>query len=186
MMPRAVGQYVFLREGLRPSVGSCSVWPRPYSGVATRTEQDQPRPSPWSPPPPESDLPGVSRTNFLFDPIRLGSTPAIALIFVDPALSPARCCLAGTVLNMQRVEDRKTIQHTFPFTKTAALIGLIGCGIGFGMNRGSAAVTRRGGRLEQRLDGPVCQKDLGVVGQPRRFVLLLGKGDDRGRVLADA
>lgn len=134
MMPRAGGQYVFLREAYGSSIGFLFGWSlffvvqtgtiaavavafANFMGVLT---------------------PLVSENVYLIRPIHLGSY-AISLStqqFVAIVL-----ILLLTLTNTRGLKTGKLIQNTFTFTKTAALIGLIVIGLLLGRNSGSAAFT---------------------------------------------
>src|ERR671938_217426 len=119
MMPRAGGQYVFLREAYSPLVGFLFGWSlflviqtgtiaavalgfAKFMGVLA---------------------PQISSTSYLIAPIPLGGGYALSLstqqtvaIFI---------ILLLTVTNTRGLKTGKLIQNTFTFTKTVALAGLI-------------------------------------------------------------
>jgi basic amino acid/polyamine antiporter, APA family len=170
MMPRAGGQYVFLREAYGPSAGFVFGWSMflvvqtgtiaavavafaKYFGVL------------W---------PEISDRQFLITPVHLGlsgyaiglSTQQAVAIFVIALL---------TTLNTRGLKTGKSIQNTFTFTKTAALVALIVVGIVFGWNSNAAAWTSSWWDSSANgwtVEG--AQKDLTGVGK-LAFVLLLGK-----------
>jgi APA family basic amino acid/polyamine antiporter len=129
MMPRAGGQYVFLREAYSPLLGFLFGWSlflviqtgtiaavalgfAKFMGVLA---------------------PQISSTNYILEPIPLGgyalslSTQQLVAIFVIIIL---------TLTNTRGLKTGKLIQNTFTFTKTAALIGLILLGLTLGWTKG--------------------------------------------------
>ena len=171
MMPRAGGQYVFLREAYGPSVGFMFGWATflvvqtgtiaavavafcKFLGVLA---------------------PAISASYYpLFDPVLLGRS-GYAISLSTQQMVAVVLIAVLTALNTRGLRTGKTIQNTFTFTKTAALIGLIVVGIVFGMNRGSAAWTSSWWNPSANgwtVQG--AQKDLGAVGT-LAFILLLGK-----------
>ena len=171
MMPRAGGQYVFLREAYGPSFGFMFGWATflvvqtgtiaavsvafaKYLGVLVG---------------------GVSAGHYpLFRPISLGNTGYAISLSTQQMV--AVCLIASlTAVNMLGLRTGKTIQNTFTFTKTAALIALIVVGICFGMNRGSATWTSSWWSPSANgWTAEGAQKNLGAVGS-LAFILLLGK-----------
>jgi APA family basic amino acid/polyamine antiporter len=134
MMPRAGGQYVFLREAYGSSIGFLFGWSlffvvqtgtiaavavafANFMGVLT---------------------PSVSENVFLIRPIHLGS---YALSLSTQQFVAIVLILVLTFTNTRGLKTGKLIQNTFTFTKTAALIALIVIGLLLGRNSGSAAYT---------------------------------------------
>lgn len=134
MMPRAGGQYVFLREAYGPSVAFLFGWSfllviqtgtiaavaiafANFTGVLVS---------------------GVSATNYLIEPILIGRY-AISLS-TQQALA-ITMILVLTIINTRGLRLGTLIQNTFTFTKTAALLGLIVIGLLVGWNSGAAAFT---------------------------------------------
>jgi APA family basic amino acid/polyamine antiporter len=137
MMPRAGGQYVFLREAYSPAIGFLFGWSlflviqtgtiaavaigfAKFMGVLA---------------------PQVSSTNYIIAPIHLGQSYALSLStqqFVAIVV-----VLVLTVTNTFGLRAGKAIQNTFTFTKTAALVGLIliGLTLGWGVGRGTGAAA---------------------------------------------
>jgi basic amino acid/polyamine antiporter, APA family len=135
MMPRAGGQYVFLREAYGPALGFLFGWSlflviqtgtiaavavafARFAGVL---------------------LPAISSEHYLVSPLRLTEGYAVSLSteqFVAVLL-----ILLLTFTNTLGLKLGKLIQNTFTFTKTAALAGLVVVGLGVGWNRASAAYT---------------------------------------------
>jgi APA family basic amino acid/polyamine antiporter len=132
MMPRAGGQYVFLREAYGPATGFLFGWSlffvvqtgtiaavavafANFMGVLTNR---------------------VSDSIYIIPPVRLGS---YAITLSTQQLVAIVLILLLTFTNTRGLKTGKLIQNTFTFTKTAALIGLILVGLILGRNSGSAA-----------------------------------------------
>jgi basic amino acid/polyamine antiporter, APA family len=171
MMPRAGGQYVFLREAYGPSVGFLFGWATflvvqtgTIAAVAVAFAKFL-----------GVLAPGISASAFpWFEPIQIGNI-GFAISLSTQQMVAVVLIAVLTALNTRGLRTGKTIQNTFTFTKTAALIGLIVVGVCFGVNRGSAAWTSswwspstNGWTAES------AQKNLGAVGS-LAFLLLLGK-----------
>ncbi|MEP6570132.1 MAG: amino acid permease [Acidobacteriota bacterium] len=134
MMPRAGGQYVFLREAYGPSIGFLFGWSlllviqtgtiaavavafANFTGVLAST---------------------VSADNYLIAPHGFGG---YAISLSTQQLLAVVMILFLTLTNTRGLKTGKFIQNTFTFTKTAALIGLIVVGLTLGWNHHSAAYT---------------------------------------------
>jgi basic amino acid/polyamine antiporter, APA family len=132
MMPRAGGQYVFLREAYGPATGFLFGWSlffvvqtgtiaavavafANFMGVLTDR---------------------VSDSIHIVPPIRLGS---YAITLSRQQLVAIILILLLTLTNTRGLKTGKLIQNTFTFTKTAALIGLILVGLLLGRNAAGAA-----------------------------------------------
>jgi APA family basic amino acid/polyamine antiporter len=132
MMPRAGGQYVFLREAYGKSIGFLFGWTlffvvqtgtiaavavafAIFMGVLT---------------------PAISESIYIIPPMHLGS---YALTLSTQQLVAIGLILFLTFTNTRGLKTGKLIQNTFTFTKTAALIGLILVGLILGRNSLSAA-----------------------------------------------
>src|SRR2546427_1175020 len=132
MMPRAGGQYVFLREAYGPATGFLFGWSlffvvqtgtiaavavafANFMGVLTAR---------------------VSDSIYLIPPIHLGS---YAITLSTQQLVAIILIVFLTFTNTRGLKTGKLIQNTFTFTKTAALFGLILVGLLLGWNDGSAA-----------------------------------------------
>src|SRR6195256_2970352 len=132
MMPRAGGQYVFLREAYGPATGFLFGWSlffvvqtgtiaavavafANFMGVLTNR---------------------VSDSIYIIPPVRLGS---YAITLSTQQLVAIVLIIFLTFTNTRGLKTGKVIQNTFTFTKTAALIGLIVVGLLLGRNAGSAA-----------------------------------------------
>lgn len=133
MMPKAGGQYVFLREAYSPLFGFLFGWAifwviqtgtiaavavafAKFSGVL---------------------FPAVATNNYLIAPIPLGSHFAISLS--TEQLVAVSLILLLTWTNTRGLELGKLVQNIFTFAKTAALIALILIGVSLGWNANSAA-----------------------------------------------
>ncbi|MFN2508226.1 MAG: APC family permease [Chthoniobacterales bacterium] len=133
MMPRAGGQYVFLREAYSPLFGFLFGWAiflviqtgtiaavavafAKFTGVL---------------------VPAIATDNYLIAPVRLGSSYAIS--FSSDQLVAVVMILLLTWSNTRGLEIGKLVQNSFTFAKTAALIGLILLGLAFGWGTTSAA-----------------------------------------------
>lgn len=134
MMPKAGGQYVFLREAYNPAVGFLFGWAlllviqtgtiaavavafANFSGVFFES---------------------IAATNYIVAPKVYGS---YAVSLSTQQLVAILMILLLTAVNTRGLQTGKQIQNIFTFTKTAALIGLIIAGIAFGWNNASAAYT---------------------------------------------
>src|SRR5438309_5325285 len=132
MMPRAGGQYVFLREAYGPATGFLFGWSlffvvqtgtiaavavafANFMGVLTNR---------------------ISDSIYIIPPVRLGS---YAVTLSTQQVVAIVLILLLTFTNTRGLKTGKLIQNTFTFTKTAALIGLILVGLILGRNSGSAA-----------------------------------------------
>ena len=132
MMPRAGGQYVFLREAYGSATGFLFGWTlffvvqtgtiaavavafAIFMGVLTPT---------------------ISENVYIIHPIHLGS---YAITLSTQQLVAILLIVFLTLTNTRGLKTGKLIQNTFTFTKTAALIGLIVVGLLLGRNAGSAA-----------------------------------------------
>ena len=134
MMPRAGGQYVFLREAYGPATGFLFGWSLFFvvqtgtiAAVAVAFANFM------------GVLTGrVSDSIYVISPIHLGS---YAISLSTQQLVAILLILVLTFTNTRGLKTGKNIQNTFTFTKTAALIGLILVGLLLGWNDGSAAHT---------------------------------------------
>src|SRR5262252_5204031 len=138
MMPRAGGQYVFLREAYGPSVGSLFGWALflvvqtgTIAAVAVAFANFM-----------GVLIPAISGENYLIAPRAIG---AYAIGLSTNQLIAILLILLLTGTNLSGLKTGKIIQNTFTFTKTAALLGLVivGLTIGWkvGLQHGSAAFT---------------------------------------------
>jgi APA family basic amino acid/polyamine antiporter len=134
MMPRAGGQYVFLRDIYSPIIGFLFGWAMflvvqtgTIAAVAVAFAKFL-----------GVFLPEIAADAYIVAPLRLGS---YAISLSTQQVVAAALILGLTVVNMMGLRFGKWIQNSFTFTKTAALFGLIVVGILFGTNRESAAWT---------------------------------------------
>ncbi|MDQ3198152.1 MAG: amino acid permease [Verrucomicrobiota bacterium] len=133
MMPRAGGQYVFLRQAYGPSIGFLFGWTlflviqtgtiaavaiafAKFAGVF---------------------LPTIATENYLVRPVHLFGAYAISLS--SEQLVAILLIVLLTWINTRGLEIGKLVQNTFTFAKTAALIGLILVGLSLGWKATSAA-----------------------------------------------
>jgi len=133
MMPKAGGQYVFLREAYGPAFGFLFGWAvfliiqtgtiaavavafARFTGVL---------------------VPGIATSNYLVAPVHLGGSYAISVS--TEQLVAVVMILLLTWSNTRGLELGKLVQNSFTFAKTAALIGLIVIGLSLGWGETSAA-----------------------------------------------
>ncbi len=133
MMPRAGGQYVFLREAYGPALGFLFGWSLflviqtgTIAAVAVAFARFAGVLAPW-----------VSAEHYLIRPFRL--TEGYAVSLSTEQLVAVCLILLLTFTNTLGLKLGKLIQNAFTFTKTAALALLIVVGLGLGWNRMSAA-----------------------------------------------
>jgi APA family basic amino acid/polyamine antiporter len=167
MMPRAGGQYVFLREAYGPAAGFLFGWSlllviqtgtiaavavafARFMGVLT---------------------PQISESNYIIAPTHLFFGYAISLSTAQ--LVAIVLILVLTISNTRGLKTGKLIQNTFTFTKTAALVGLILVGLFLGWNNQSAAYTSSWWNpLANGWNPTVAQPGLGATGTPALLMLL--------------
>jgi amino acid transporter len=130
MMPKAGGQYVYLREAFSPMWGFLYGWTlflviqtgtiaavavgfARYMGVL------------W---------PSISESNYIISPIHLSSGYAISLSTTQ--LIGILMIALLTWLNTRGLRAGKLVQNIFTVTKTGALVALIALGIGWGIKSG--------------------------------------------------
>ncbi|HSS21908.1 MAG TPA: amino acid permease [Pyrinomonadaceae bacterium] len=135
MMPRAGGQYVFLREAYGPAAGFLFGWSLllviqtgTIAAVAVAFARFM-----------GVLAPQISESNYLIAPTHLFGSYAISLSTAQ--LVAIVLILLLTLTNTRGLKTGKLIQNTFTFTKTAALAGLILVGLLLGWNHQSAAFT---------------------------------------------
>ena len=139
MMPRAGGQYVYLREAFSPLWGFLYGWTLfmvIQTGTIAAVAVGFARYTGYL-------LPWFAEDNYLIAPIHLSSGYAISLSTVQ-ALGIALIALL-TWTNTRGLDWGKLIQNIFTTTKTGALIALIGVGLLVGWN--PQAVTANFGDL---------------------------------------
>ena len=134
MMPRAGGQYVFLRDIYSPLFGFLFGWAMflvvqtgTIAAVSVAFAKFL-----------GVFLPGIAADAYLVAPIRLRG---YAVSLSTQQLVAMALIVSLTAVNMLGLKFGKWIQNSFTFTKTAALFGLIVVGILLGTNRDSAAWT---------------------------------------------
>jgi len=168
MMPRAGGQYVFLREAYGPLAGFLFGWALliviqtgTIAAVAVAFANFV-----------GVLAPSISATSYLVEPVRFGR---YALSLSTQQLVAILMILLLTVINTRGLAMGKWIQNTFTFTKTAALAALIALGLVFGANRASAAFTSSWWSSPSNGWNPeVAQPGLGIAGG-LALVMLLGR-----------
>jgi APA family basic amino acid/polyamine antiporter len=135
MMPKAGGQYVFLREAYSPAVGFLFGWSLLFviqtgtiAAVAIAFANFV-----------GVLAPDISATNYLVGPQRVFGKYAVSLS--TQQLVAVLMILLLTATNTRGLQLGKLIQNSFTFTKTAALGALILLGLTLGANRESAAFT---------------------------------------------
>ncbi|HEX8723716.1 MAG TPA: APC family permease [Pyrinomonadaceae bacterium] len=133
MMPRAGGQYVFLREAYGPAAGFLFGWSLfiviqtgTIAAVAVAFARFTGVLAPW-----------VSSENYLVRPLRLTGTYAVSLS--TEQLVAVALILLLTFTNTLGLKTGRLIQNAFTFTKTAALAGLVLVGLLLGWSRASSA-----------------------------------------------
>lgn len=134
MLPRAGGQYVFLREAYGRLFGFLFGWSTflvvqtgTIAAVAVAFAKFL-----------GVLVPSVAADNYLIAPIRMGIY-AISLSTQQAAAVTLIAIL--TLSNTRGLKTGAAIQNVFTFTKTSALLALIAAGLVFGLNRQSAAWT---------------------------------------------
>ena len=138
MMPRAGGQYVFLREAFGAPMGFLFGWSLflviqtgTIAAVAVAFARFTGVLVPW-----------VASDHYLVAPLRLpGILGGYAVSLSTEQLVAAALILLLTLTNTRGLKLGKLIQNTFTLTKTAALVGLIVVGLLLGWNNLSAAYT---------------------------------------------
>src|SRR5712691_2274188 len=135
MMPRAGGQYVFLREAYGPAAGFLFGWSLLFviqtgtiAAVAVAFARFM-----------GVLAPQISESNYIVAPVHLFGSYAISLSTAQ--LVSIILILLLTATNTRGLKTGKLIQNTFTLTKTAALAGLILVGLLLGWNSHSAAYT---------------------------------------------
>ncbi|MDT7605052.1 MAG: hypothetical protein QOF61_3049 [Acidobacteriota bacterium] len=135
MMPRAGGQYVFLREAYGGAVGFLFGWSLllviqsgTIAAVAVAFANFV-----------GVLAPQISATNYIVAPRRVLAGYALSLS--TQQLVAVLMILALTFTNTRGLQIGKWIQNSFTFTKTAALAALVVLGLALGWNHNSAAYT---------------------------------------------
>lgn len=169
MMPRAGGQYVFLREAYNPLFGFLFGWAMflvvqtgTIAAVAVAFAKFV-----------GVFFPAIAADKWVIEPIRAGS---YAVSLSRQQLVAIVLIVFLTITNTRGIRIGKLIQNTFTVTKTAALFGLIVVGLAFGVNRESAAWTSSWWGSAANGWDPAQFKDLALpVTGSAALVLLLGK-----------
>jgi APA family basic amino acid/polyamine antiporter len=138
MMPKAGGQYVFLREAYGPALGFLFGWSLflvvqtgTIAAVGVAFARFTGVLFPW-----------VASEHYLVAPLRLpGILGGYAVSLSTEQLVAALLILLLTYTNTRGLKVGKLIQNTFTVTKTAALVLLILVGLLLGWNHSSAAYT---------------------------------------------
>ncbi|MGH9946752.1 MAG: APC family permease [Pyrinomonadaceae bacterium] len=128
MMPRAGGQYVYLREAYSPFWGFLYGWTlflviqtATIAAVAVGFGRYSGILIPW-----------ISETNYLIEPFRIGSS-SYAFSLSTAQLVGVLMIALLTWMNTRGLKLGKLIQNTFTFAKTATLIALIVLGVLVGL-----------------------------------------------------
>jgi APA family basic amino acid/polyamine antiporter len=167
MMPRAGGQYVFLREAYGPAAGFLFGWSLllviqtgTIAAVAVAFARFM-----------GVLAPQISESNYIIAPTHLFGSYAISLSTAQ--LVAIVLILVLTLTNTRGLKTGKLIQNTFTLTKTAALVGLILVGVFLGWNNQRAAYTSSWWNpLANGWNPAVAQPGLGVTGTPALLMLL--------------
>jgi APA family basic amino acid/polyamine antiporter len=170
MMPRAGGQYVFLREAYGPALGFLFGWSMflvvqtgTIAAVAVAFAKFL-----------GVLVPAVSADEYLIRP-RSFAFGHYALSLSTQQLVAVALIVALSVTNSRGLRTGKLIQNTFTFTKTAALLALIVIGLTLGANREAAAWTSSWWNPSANSWNPATvQKGLTLTGTAA-LVVLLGK-----------
>lgn len=136
MLPKAGGQYVFLREAYGPLAGFLFGWSTflvvgtgTIAAVAVAFAKFLGVVAPW-----------VHESRYLVEPIRLGSSGFALSLSTQQVVAVA--VIAGlTLANTRGLRTGKIIQNVLTITKTGALIALIVLGVLIGVHRDAALFT---------------------------------------------
>lgn len=166
MMPKAGGQYVFLREAYGPACGFLFGWALflvVQTGTIAAVSVAFARFL-------GVFLPSIAPDHFWIEPVKFGgyalglSTQQLAAIGLIGFL---------TASNMQGLRTGTVIQNSFTFAKTTALIGLIAVGLTVGISPGASAWTSSWWHpAANGWDPSVAQPGLGLTGAAALAVLL--------------
>lgn len=136
MLPKAGGQYVFLREAYGSGLGFVFGWSTflvvqtgTIAAVAVAFARFL-----------GVFAPGVASDNWLIDPILLGAS-GYAVSLTTQQLVALLVVVILTLTNTQGLKTGTLIQNSFTVSKTAALLGLIVIGFAMGGRPDSAAKT---------------------------------------------
>ena len=132
MMPKAGGQYVYLREAFSPLFGFLYGWAffiviqtGTIAAVAVAFARFL-----------EVFIPGISESEYLIAPVRVGG---YAVSLSTQQLVAILLIVFLTAVNTRGLEVGKTIQNLFTVVKTASLLALVGLGLTIGFNADAAA-----------------------------------------------
>lgn len=133
MMPRAGGQYVYLREAFSPLAGFLYGWTL-FTVIQTGTTAAvcvgfARYAGLW--------VPGISEETYLIAPTHLTATYAVSLSTTQ--LLAIAVIVLLTWINMRGIEYGRLIQNVFTTGKVGALIVLIALGLGLGWNSDAVA-----------------------------------------------
>src|SRR5438046_5001697 len=128
MMPKAGGQYVYLREAYSPFWGFLYGWTlflviqtATIAAVAVGFGRYSGILIPW-----------ISETNYLIEPVRIGSSSYAFSLSTAQLVGIAMIALL-TWMNTRGLKLGKLVQNTFTFAKTGSLIALIVLGVVVGL-----------------------------------------------------
>jgi APA family basic amino acid/polyamine antiporter len=128
MMPKAGGQYVYLREAYSPFWGFLYGWTlflviqtATIAAVAVAFGRYSGLLIPW-----------ISETNYLIEPVRIGSSSYAFSLSTAQLVGIAMIALL-TWMNTRGLKLGKLVQNVFTFAKTGSLIALIVLGIIVGL-----------------------------------------------------
>jgi APA family basic amino acid/polyamine antiporter len=128
MMPRAGGQYLYLREAFSPLLGFLYGWTLFFviqTGLIAAVAVAFSRFA-------GVFCPAISEQNYLFPPWHL--TPGYAVSLSTAQLAGVLMIAVLTATNICGLRYGKFVQNLFTVTKTGALLGLIGAGLALGWN----------------------------------------------------
>lgn len=135
MMPRAGGQYVYLREAFSPLWGFLYGWTLfmviqtgTIAAVAVAFARFL-----------GLLVPGISETSYLVPPVHLSSGYAVSLSTAQAVAVGLIALLTWT--NTRGLETGKVVQNVFTTAKTGALLALIALGLLVGWNSGAIAAN---------------------------------------------
>ena len=171
MIPRAGGQYVFLREAYGPVCGFLFGWALflvVQTGTIAAVSVAFARFL-------GVFFPAIAPDNFWIAPVKFGG---YALALSTQQLAAVGLIGLLTASNMQGLRTGTIIQNTFTFTKTAALIGLIAVGLTIGISPGASAWTSSWWNPSANgWDPSAVQNGLGLTGGAA-LAVLLGRVDN--------
>ncbi|HEY6807898.1 MAG TPA: amino acid permease [Gemmatimonadales bacterium] len=170
MMPRAGGQYVFLREAYGPATGFLFGWALfiviqsgTIAAVAVAFGRFL-----------GVLVPGISAGTYLVPPLRLGGSGFAISLSTEQLVAIASIALL-TLANTMGLRTARWVQNSLTLTKTGALAALIAVGLLLGWNRGGAAYTASWWHpAANGWSAAAAQPGLGVAGA-LALVLLQGR-----------